>query len=234
MARYKKHVIVYGETLQSIAQLETGIVDYWVKIAEYNSLVYPYIVSTMQEKMANIEHLATLGDTLIIPMEANLLDTDLSNLNQRDMDFLLGLSLGKDLDITSSQKYYENRGTSDEILSLTANGYGDLKTASGADNIRQATITRLLTAKGSLMLHPDYGSNLHLLFGKATLEQMKLISLEVCETVLKDTRVAECVLVQHYIKENQYIGSYRATIRTTKEQFEFVVQNDSVGALIIE
>mgnify|MGYP002507217073 CR=1 FL=1 len=234
MARYKKHMIVYGETLQSIAQMETGYVDYWIKIAEYNSLVYPYIVPTMQEKMQNVEHLATPGDTLIIPSEANLLDTDISYLNQRDMDFLLGLSLGKDLDMVSEQKYYENHGTSDEILALSANGYGDLKIASGADNIKQATISRLLTAKGSLLLHPEYGSNLHLLFGKTTLEQMKLISLEVCETVLKDTRVAECVLVSHYIEEDRYVGNYRAIIQSTKDQFEFVVQNDSVGAIIIE
>lgn len=61
MARYKKHTIVYGETMQSIAQMETGSVNDWIKIAEYNSLVYPYIVDTMQEKMANIEHLATPG-----------------------------------------------------------------------------------------------------------------------------------------------------------------------------
>ena len=234
MARYKKHTIVYGETMQSIAQMETGSVNDWIKIAEYNSLVYPYIVDTMQEKMANTEHLATPGDTLVIPVEANLLDMDINRLNQRDMDFLLSLSLGRDLDMTSETEYYENHGTSDEVFSLTHNGHGDLKTASGADNIRQATISRLMTAKGSLMLHPEYGSNLHLLFGKTTIEQMKLISLEVCETVLKDTRVAECVLVSHYIEEDHYVGNYRATIQSTKDQFEFVVQNDSVGAIVIE
>ena len=47
MARYKKHTIIYGETMQSIAQMETGSVNDWIKIAEYNSLVYPYIVDTM-------------------------------------------------------------------------------------------------------------------------------------------------------------------------------------------
>ena len=34
MARYKKHTIVYGETMQSIAQMETGSVNDWIKIAE--------------------------------------------------------------------------------------------------------------------------------------------------------------------------------------------------------
>lgn len=233
MARYKKHTIVYGETMQSIAQLETNSVDNWVKIAEYNSLVYPYIVDTREEKMKNVEHLATLGDILMIPDEGNLLDIDTSSLNQRDMDFLLGLSLGKDLDMTSDTTFYENHGTSDEVFALTHNGHGDLKNVSGADNIKQATISRLMTAKGSLMLHPDYGSDLHLMFGKATVEQMKIISIEICETVLRDSRVAECVLVNNYIEEDHYVGSYRATLQSTRDQFEFVVENDSAGALII-
>ncbi|UQT00069.1 hypothetical protein NGDEOPKE_00120 [Enterococcus phage vB_OCPT_Carl] len=233
MARYKKHLIVYGDTMQSIAQKETGSVDNWVKIAEYNDLVYPYIVDTMQEKMSNLEHLATLGDTLFIPDEGNLLDINTSSLSQRDMDFLLGLALGKDLDMTSDTAYYENHGTSDEVFAITHNGHGDLKIASGADNIKQATISRLMTAKGSLMLHPEYGSDLHLMFGKTTIEQMKIISIEVCDTVLKDTRVAECVLVNHYIEEDRYVGNYRATLQSTREQFEFVVQNDNSGALII-
>lgn len=233
MARYKKHLIVYGDTMQSIAQKETGSVDNWVKIAEYNDLVYPYIVDTMQEKMSNLEHLATLGDTLFIPDEGNLLDINTSSLNQRDMDFLLSLALGKDLDMTSDTDYYENHGTSDEVFAITHNGHGDLKIASGADNIKQATISRLMTAKGSLMLHPEYGSDLHLMFGKTTIEQMKIISIEVCDTVLKDTRVAECVLVNHYIEEDRYVGNYRATLQSTREQFEFVVQNDNSGALII-
>nr|DAI05669.1 MAG TPA: Baseplate wedge protein [Herelleviridae sp.] len=233
MARYKKHTIVYGETMQSIAQLETKSVDNWVKIAEYNSLVYPYIVDTMEEKMKNIEHLATLGDVLMIPDEGNLLDIDTSSLNQRDTDFLLGLALGKDLDMTSDTTFYENHGTSDEVFALTHNGHGDLKNVSGADNIKQATISRLMTAKGSLMLHPEYGSDLHLMFGKATVEQMKIISIEICDTVLKDSRVAECVLVNHYIEEDHYVGNYRATLQSTRDQFEFVVQNDNAGALII-
>lgn len=233
MARYKKHLVVYGDTMQSIAQKETGSVDNWVKIAEYNDLVYPYIVETMQEKMVNLEHLVTLGDTLFIPDEGNLMDIDTGSLNQRDMDFLLGLSLGKDLDMTSDTDYYENHGTSDEVFALTHNGHGDLKVASGARNIKQATISRLMTAKGSLMLHPEYGSDLHLMFGKTTIEQMKVISIEVCDTVLKDTRVAECVLVNHYIEEDRYVGNYRATLQSTREQFEFVVQNDNSGALII-
>lgn len=233
MARYKKHTIVYGETMQSIAQLETNSVDNWVKIAEYNSLVYPYIVDTREEKMKNVEHLATLGDILMIPDEGNLLDIDTSSLNQRDMDFLLGLSLGKDLDMTSDTTFYENHGTSDEVFALTHNGHGDLKNLSGADNIKQATISRLMTAKGSLMLHPEYGSDLHLMFGKATVEQMKIISIEICDTVLKDSRVAECVLVNHYIEEDHYVGNYRATLQSTRDQFEFVVQNDNAGALII-
>lgn len=233
MARYKKHQIIHGETIQSIAQRETGSVDDWIKIAEYNNLMYPYIVETVEEKLQNVERLATYGDELIIPIQASLLDTDVYKLSRRDQDFIMSLALGRDLSMTSLPENYTSRGTSDEILELTHNGHGDLRTSQGAENIKQATISRLLTARGSVILHPEYGSDLHLLFGKATVEQMKLISIEICRTVLTDSRVSECVLVDHTIEGDTYSGTYQATVNTLQEQFEFVVNGDNAGSIII-
>lgn len=233
MARYKKHQVTYGDTMQSIAQLETGDVNDWIKIAEYNNLSYPYIVYSREEKMQNLEHLVTLGDELIIPIQQSILDNDVYKMNRRDKDFILSLALGRDLDMTSKPQYYQQAGTSDELFELTHNGAGDLKNIQGAENIKQATLSRLMTAKGSLMLHPEYGSNLHNLFNKATVEQMKIISLEVTSTVLKDTRVAECTLVDHYIEADTYYGTYKATVHSLKDQFEFVVTSDSTGAIIV-
>lgn len=233
MARYKKHEIRYGDTIQSIAQSETGDLNNWTKIVEYNNLKYPYIVDTPQEKLADIEHLATLGDQLIIPIQADLVEIDVYKLSRRDQDFIMSLALGRDLTMTSQPENFKNSGTSDEIFELTHNGHGDLLTCQGAENIKQATYSRLLTAKGSLMLHPEYGSELHNMFGKTTLEQMKLISIEVCRTVLLDTRIEECVLVDQYIQGDTYVGSYRARVGTLKEQFEFVIQGDNAGSIII-
>lgn len=233
MARYKKHEIRFGDTMQSIAQLETGVVDNWIKIVEYNNLHYPYIVETVEEKKQNLEHLVTYGDTVIIPVQTSLLDTDVYSLSRRDQDFIMSLALGRDLDMTSKPENYQNRGTSDEVFELTHNGHGDLKTCQGADNIKQATYSRLMTAKGSLILHPEYGSNLHNLFGKTTQEQMKLISIEVCRSALIDKRITECVLVEHYISGDTYVGRFRATVQTLKDQFEFVVQGDNAGSIII-
>lgn len=233
MVRYKKHEVRYGDTMQSIAQLETGEVNDWIKIAEYNHLKYPYIVYSREEKMQDLEHLVTLGDEIIIPIQQSILDNDVYKMSRRDQDFILSLALGRDLDMTSKPQYYEDYGTSDELFELNHNGIGDLKTCQGADNIRQATLSRLMTAKGSLILHPEYGSNLHNLFGKTTLEQMKVISLEVTSTVLKDTRVTECVLVEHYIKGDVYYGEFKATIHTLKDQFEFIVTSDATGSIIV-
>ena len=233
MARYKKHEIRYGDTMQSIAQLETGDVNDWIKIAEYNSLRYPYIVDTAEEKLKDLEHLVTLGDTIVIPVEADLLDEDVYKLSRRDQDFIMSLALGRDLNVHSKPEHYANRGTSDELFELNHNGHGDLLTCQGAENIKQATYARLMTAKGSLMLHPDYGSDLHNMFGKTTVEQMKLISIEICRSVLVDTRIEECVLVNHYIEEDTYVGTFRARVGTLKDQFEFVIQGDNAGSIII-
>lgn len=233
MVRYRKHEVRYGETMQSIAQMETGDVNDWIKIAEYNNLKYPYIVYSREEKMANLEHLVTLGDELIIPQEQSILDNDVYKMSKRDQAFILSLALGRDLDMTSMPEHYFQQGTSDEIFELTHNGAGDIKHIEGAENIKQATLSRLMTAKGSLMLHPEYGSNLHNLFNKATLEQMKVISLEVTSTVLKDTRVAECAVVSQSIDGDTYYGEYKATIHSMKTQFEFVVTSDSTGAIIV-
>lgn len=206
----------------------------WLELVDYNNLKYPYIVETTAEKKKDPERLVTYGDTLVIPQEADLAsDIDPNDLGNHDKEFLMSLALGRDLAMATNPQEYNKRGTSDEIFELSHNTHGDILTYWGTDNIKQASIARLMTPKGSLMLHPEYGSNLHLLFGKATREQMKLIQNEVIRTVKTDTRVNACNLIDHWIEEDHYVGQYEATAMDTQAQFDFVVQNDEANNMII-
>lgn len=233
MARYKKHTVRQGDTMQAISQSATGDVNNWIKIVEYNQLVYPYIVDTPNEKMANVEHLVTIGDQLIIPIETSLLDINPTDLNRRDRDFVLSLALGRDLNMTADENYYKNKGTSDEILALSADGKGDLSTVQGVDNLKQAINAKLLTAKGSLLLHPEYGSDLHKLFGKVTTEQAKLIEIEICRVVATDKRIRTVVLDSYTLEEDTYKGVYTVEIQSFEEAFNFVIQGDTNGTIIL-
>lgn len=233
MARYKKHTVRQGDTMQAISQSTTGNVNNWIKIVEYNQLVYPYIVDTPNEKMANVEHLVTIGDQLIIPIETSLLDINPTDLNRRDRDFVLSLALGRDLNMTADENYYKNKGTSDEILALSADGKGDLSTVQGVDNLKQAINAKLLTAKGSLLLHPEYGSDLHKMFDKVTTEQAKLIEIEVCRVVATDKRINSIFLDSYTLEEDTYKGVFTVEIQSFEEAFNFVIQGDTNGTIIL-
>lgn len=233
MARYKKHSIAYGETLQSIAQLHMGDVNRWTDIAEYNGLSYPYIVDTVEEKKSNLEQLVTIGDTIIIPIDSLLESIQPESLTNQDRQRIMELSFGKDLSMTHFEDRFMHKGTSDEILELSGNNKGDILTVLGVDNIKQALQAKLLTPKGALLLHPEYGSNLHKLFGKATIEQAKLIEIDVCRTMLTDKRVANVQLLNFEIEGSTYRGEYEVELISFEEAFKFVLQGDATGMTIL-
>ncbi|AAY53336.1 baseplate assembly protein [Listeria phage P100plus] len=233
MARYKKHVVQYGDTMQSISQLETGSVGNWVDIVEYNKLKYPYIVQTNEERKENLESTVTIGDVIIIPVASDLTEIDPYALTNQDKNLIMSLALGRDLSMTSNQDYYNKRGTSDEILEVVANGKGDLATVDGVENLKQALIARLLTPKGALMLHPEYGSNLHKMFKKATHEQASLIDIEITRTLLLDGRVETVESLGYKVEEDVYVGKFLVTIESLQTAFEFVVQGDTTGSIIL-
>ena len=234
MTRYKTHIISQGETIQSIAQLEIGDINSWRDIVVQNDLQYPYIVDTTAEKLTNIEHLVTWGDKLIIPIVTSLLnDIDPNKLSKKDQEFILSVALGRDLNTLANPKELNKYGTSDELVALSDNLKGDVDTVYGVDNVKQSTIMRLSTARGSLLLHAEYGSDLHLLFKKATYEQMQVISIEIIRTVLSDTRITTCTLNTQYIKDNKYYGEYTVTIQDLDASFKLFIEGDNSGNIIL-
>ena len=227
--RFKKHVVQHEETMQAIAQRYYGDVSYWIDLVEHNNLKYPYLVETDEEKMQDPERLASTGDTIIIPIESDLTDVSAKEINSRDKDVLVELALGRDLNITADEKYFNEHGTSDNILAFSTNGNGDLDTVKGIDNMKQQLQARLLTPKGSLMLHPNYGSDLHNLFGLNIPEQATLIEMEVLRTLTSDNRVKSANLVDWKIQGDVYSGQFSVEIKSVEESINFVLGQDEEG-----
>lgn len=227
--RFKKHVVQHEETMQAIAQRYYGDVSYWIDLVEHNNLKYPYLVETDEEKMQDPERLASTGDTIIIPIESDLTDVSAKEINSRDKDVLVELALGRDLNITADEKYFNEHGTSDNILAFSTNGNGDLDTVKGIDNMKQQLQARLLTPRGSLMLHPNYGSDLHNLFGLNIPEQATLIEMEVLRTLTADNRVKSANLIDWKIQGNVYSGQFSVEIKSVEESINFVLGQDEEG-----
>lgn len=230
--RLKKHVIQYGDTMQSIAQYYYNDVGAWIDLIEHNNLKYPYIVEDELVKNKDPQRLVTIGDTIIIPTEETLSDVVLQDISSKDRDALLELSFGRDLNITRDESYFNEYGTSDEILGFSGTT-GDLDTVTGIANIKQQLQTRLLTPRGSLMLHPNYGSDLHELFGKNIPEQAVLIDMEVCRTLLSDGRVQSANNVDWKIEGNEYSGTYSVELKSVEESIRLVLEADETGVFAL-
>lgn len=234
MARYSKYTIVQGDTPQSVAHKATGTIHNWFKIVSYNGLAYPYIVQSVEEKMKNPDKLATIGDILVVPLESTLDSIDPNTLSNQEKMRIQELALGTDLSMVSDSRDWENSGGSDNVMALAHNSRGDLRLEVGVDNLRQATIARLMTEKGSLLMHPTYGSELYSLFDKATVEQAKLIEIEVHRTMLSDSRVSSVETVLSEIEGSTYRGQFTAEVQSLEASFEIVVQGDATGFIVLE
>ncbi|ARQ95867.1 baseplate protein [Staphylococcus phage qdsa001] len=231
--RFRKHEVQSEETLQAISQRYYGDVSYWLDLIEHNNLQYPYIVDTDEEKKKNPEHLITKGDIIIIPLDAELTDSVSKEITSRDKDVLVELALGRDLNMTDNNEYIDAHGTDDEILALSSDGRGDLDIVKGIDNIKQSLRARLLTPKGSLLLHPEYGSNIHNLFGLNIPEQATLIEVDVLKTLTSDSRVKSANLKVWEIKGNEYYGSFNVEIKSVEESIDFVLGQDDSGVFAL-
>nr|DAG96533.1 MAG TPA: Baseplate wedge protein [Herelleviridae sp.] len=231
--RYKKHEVRYNDTMQSISQRYYSTPEYWIDLVEHNNLKYPYIVDEAEDKLKDPEHLVTTGDELVIPQESYLSDYSIKEINKNDKDRLVDMALGSDLNITSDSKYFNKYGTSDEIMAFSENVHGDLDTVRGVENMKQQLINKLMTPKGSLLLHPEYGSNIHELFQKSIPETGLLIELEITRTLLTDSRVKSVQTISWRIEENKFYGEFDVELTSIEESVKLVLEEDSSGVFAL-
>jgi phage baseplate assembly protein W len=91
----------------------------------------------------------------------------------------------------------------------------DLATLSGRENLAQALILRLLTARGSLaeLGHADYGSRLHELIGRNKTSALRnLCRAHVLEAVAQEPRVEDTVTALDFDIAAEQADSFRLTL----------------------
>jgi len=233
MSRYQKHIIKLGDTMQAIATLYMGDASLWIDLAKANGLNYPYIVDTVEKKQEDPMHLVTFGDTIIIPLETTLADEGMKNTSQKEQDLIAKIALGQDLSAIDFPGYYNKYGGSNHILQLSSNNQGDLSIVSGIENVKQSIIARILTPKGSLPLHPNYGSLVAQLFGRATAPTAQEINNEISKCILSDSRISGAQLSSYTLEATNYTSNWNVSLESMEAQFSFVAEHDSSGNFTI-
>lgn len=230
--RYRKHVVQHDDTVQYIAQKYYGSPTQWEKIVEYNTLEYPYIVYDTDRKVLNPEHWVTIGDTLIIPVEQSMFDNEETRQGIGE-ELILSLALGRDLNIIGDAKPQTMHNSVDKF-GLVPDEHGDVAVVSGVENIKQATIKRLMTPRGSLLLHPNYGSTITQFLGSnTTRETLTKIDTEIQATIKKDSRIQEVTLEHSEIAEEGYRGEFTVTLYSTDYYFDLIIEGDNEGNLVL-
>ncbi|WAB24965.1 lytic transglycosylase activity protein [Lysinibacillus phage vB_LfM_LysYB1] len=188
--RFITHVISYEETIQSIAQEYFGTTEKWTELAVLNNLDYPFIDTQGTEPLNNIR-VKRLGEQLLIPVNDATVLNNVSSL--KEADDVYSKSLGEDIELFSDFTAIPvtKIGTGEFISDV----HGDLKTVQGLNNLRQSILIRLSTPRGSLLHHPEFGTDLHKYLGaKGTPGGVQKILVELKRTILTDPRVAEVVI----------------------------------------
>lgn len=233
MARFKKHVIVYDDTPQIIAEREMGDVSKWVDLVKANNLRYPYIVDTAEEKLKDINHLVTLGDEIIVPIEQTLADINADKLSKYDKTVLEEIVLGNDLKIDTYIDEANLHGAEDEILELDGEK-GDVRLVKGFDTIKQMITLRLLTPKGALPLHPNYGSNMQEYLGQRnSLDLADKINIDIQSCLEADSRIRVAKLIQYNIIEEIYQAEWEVQLYSFDKYFSILIKRDNDNNFII-
>lgn len=93
----------------------------------------------------------------------------------------------------------------------------------GYFNVLFALSDRLLTPKGSLVFHPDYGSNLHLYVGRSNSpENREMIKNEIKDSLLEDPMVKEVSFVGVEQRDNRLLINVNVVLVGQDEVIPFV------------
>lgn len=129
---------LFGDSLQSIAARELGDAARWVDIVAYNRLRPPFITDDAADAGDGV---VLTGQRIMVPAPTPVVTstTDPEQVFERDVML--------------------ERGT------LTVTEGGDFDLVSGRANLVQALKHRLVTDRGELLWHTEYGSNIRRLLG---------------------------------------------------------------------
>ena len=153
----------HGDTLQSVAHREMGDANRWPELVWINSLRPPYITDD-ERRVADGVILS--GGFLKIPAPQGVWTDD-----------------------ASRGQVYERDAALDDKLLAAENG--DLVVVAGADNLRQQLTHRVVTPRGQLVRHPEYGCRAWRLMGGINGPTAGMLAAQyVKATLAADYRVA--------------------------------------------
>lgn len=229
--RFRKYTVKQGDTIQLIAQNELGDLTRWPDLAQYNNLSYPYVLG--QSESTNPRVLSA-GDEMTIPLDSDLSAINVDGVNANDAKQIAGFALGVDLSLMTESDNFKQRGTTDELVSLSSNGKG-LTTVSGYENLRQALLLRLNTQKGSLPLHPEYGIELSSIIGQknsvATVNRLKVM---VEQALRYDGRVGQVSVSAVKVSGEEVTLNATVTPIGFEEQLSLLVSMDKIGNFTLD
>lgn len=237
MVKFSRHIVSYGDTIQTITQKYLGDMHRWGEIAEFNNLRYPYITESLEERNERPDNLVTIGDTLLIPVtEVGKKDliSMLKRTDEYNQEEVMSMALGKDIDIMPVEGFLGQITSDAEVLELKDDGRGRLKTRRGVENLKQALYTRICTPKGSYLGHVDYGSDVQQYIGmKGGQETTTLINLELERTIRSDGRVEDVILNGFRQKGETYMVSFQIKALSLDDAFEFVIGTEDEGNIVM-
>lgn len=229
---YKHYVIKQNDTIQGIAFKLYQDIDKWYDLVKLNDLRYPYIVDSPEKVLDNPEHLKCWGDRLLLPNNINdvvkakrakLKEKNTNYYRNQHYDAVLGndIKLNLHTDVTLD----EQRGV------LVSNGR-DLDTADGIDNLKQSLIMRILTRKGTLYRHPNYGSTLPDMIGKPISSTLLHdITTEVQRVISTDTRVQSAEVTESRLSYNSIFINVSITPIGYDSAFDLYIYRSENGDL---
>lgn len=153
-----------GDTLQRVAAREMGDANRWPELVWINNLTSPYLTDTPAEASDTV---LLTGSMIRIPAPT-----------------------GVNTDATERAQVYE-RDCKMVKRRLTDDGNGDFAVVSGTDNLTQQLKHRIVTPRGQLVRHPEYGCLVWLLQGKVTGPAANLLGAQYVKAALQaDYRVS--------------------------------------------
>lgn len=157
--------ILVGDTLSRLALRELGDASRWTDLANLNDLREPYIVATLQERVAQPKTLA-YGDRIKIPNQRR------QTVAVTDLDALYG----KDVGLWNRQFRVAS---------------GDIQVRSGLDNLAQAIVHRIYTDPGEILRHAWYGCNARQVLGEKLNDVVRLLTQAfIVEALREEPRIA--------------------------------------------
>jgi phage baseplate assembly protein W len=105
---------------------------------------------------------------------------------------------GVDMRLLADLTQQNDRHRGSDLLTQRSKDLADLETISGANNLKQALLLRLLTHVGEMTVlgHPDYGSRLNELIGELNDDTNRsLVKLYTLEALEAEPRVKEVISV---------------------------------------